>query len=60
MDEPRWYKHTQYDRSFTFVSRYQRTNEMSEITPDAFSARLETDEELFVIDIRNEDDYEDW
>lgn len=35
--------------------------EMAEITPDNLSAQLEAaDDDLFVLDIRHEDDYEDW
>ena len=34
---------------------------MTEITPDDLSARLEADDdEVFVLDIRHKDDYEDW
>ena len=34
---------------------------MSEITPDRLGERLQTDtEELLVVDIRNEADFEDW
>ena len=36
-------------------------NVMSKITPDELSTRLQADDEtLFVLDIRNEDEFEDW
>ena len=39
----------------------QREYEMAEIAPDDLSIRLEADDdEVFVLDIRHEDDFEDW
>ena len=55
------YKGAQCGGDYDFGRARRVTNVMSEITPDELSTRLQADDEaLFVLDIRNGNEFEDW
>ena len=55
------YKGPQRGGGYEFGRVRRVTNVMSEITPEDLNTRLQTDDETpFVLDIRNEDEFEDW